>query len=170
VEINGIDGYELQELEEFYMTPLRLAVDLNDVPLARHLLEKGAKAQYREGTRGQFSPMHAARSAEMVQLLLDHNADPELVNDINRRSLQWYVIRDEIAAMRSILQHGAKVNLNTRYEQPLHEAALHNLPAVQPLVEHGADLEQKDFDMNTPLHFAAKADLPTVQGLYGWEV
>jgi ankyrin repeat protein len=91
--------------------------------------------------------MHAARSAEMVQLLLDHNADPELVNDINRRPLQWYVIRDEIAAMRSILQHGAKVNLNTRYEQPLHEAALHNLPAVQLLVEHGADLEQKDFDM-----------------------
>jgi ankyrin repeat protein len=75
------------------MTPLRLAVDLNDVPLARHLLEKGAKVQYREGTRGQFSPMHAAQSAEMVQLLLDHNADPELVDDINRRSLQWYVSR-----------------------------------------------------------------------------
>jgi ankyrin repeat protein len=140
-------------------TPLLIAADLGNVSLARILLEKGAKVQYLGWYRGKFSPMHAARSAEMVQLLLDHDADPNLEDGIYRRPLHWYVIRHDIAAMRAILQHGAELEVNGigPFEKPLHVGAQRNLDTVELLVEHGADVRERDFQENTPLHLAAAA-------------
>jgi hypothetical protein len=150
------------ELKQLKPTPLLVVTALNNVPLASLLLEKGAKVQYRDGTRGQFSPLHAARSAEMVQLLLDHNADPDFKDDFQRRPLHWYAIRHDISAMRAILQHGAKVNSTGRHDfapLPLHEAVQRNLDTVELLVEHGADVRWRDYQLagNTPLHLAAVA-------------
>jgi ankyrin repeat protein len=145
------DGYP--EPEEFGRTPLLLAADLDNVPMARLLLEKGAKVQYfdRDG-RGKFSPMYTARSAEMVQLLLDHDADPELDDELGRRPLHWYVARDDIATMRAILQHGVEVNAIE-----LHKAGVQNLKAVELLVEHGADVKERGYWGHTALHLAANA-------------
>jgi ankyrin repeat protein len=104
-------------------------------------LEKGAEVDYfdRYGN-GKFSPMHAARSAEMVQLLLGHDADPDFDDDIERRPLHWYAIRDSITAMRAILQHGAEMNPDGPHGNPLHEAAPRNLDTEEFLVEHEADV------------------------------
>jgi hypothetical protein len=66
-------------------------------------------------------------------------------------------MRDEIAPMRAILQHGAEVNPGGDYDKPLHEAALHSLDAVKLLVEYGADVKAGDLLGNTPLHLAAAA-------------
>jgi hypothetical protein len=85
----------------------------------------------------------------MVQLLLDHNADPEVDDD---RGLMPLHERDDIAAMRAILQHGVEVPWGV-----LHEAAQRNLVAVQLLLEHGVDVEQRYSFLNTPLHLAANA-------------
>jgi hypothetical protein len=148
---------------EYEPTPLLVAADLDNVPMARLLLQKGAKVEYfdeygyfDEGF-GKFSPMHAARSAEMVQLLLDHNADPDFDDENGRRPLHCYAIRDDIDAMQAILQHGAEVNPIGYSETPLHEAALRNLDIVELLVEHGADVRETNSDLNTPLHLAASA-------------
>jgi ankyrin repeat protein len=87
--------------------------------------------------------MHAARSAEMVQLLLNHNANPNLDDDHERRPLHWYAIRNDIAAMRAILQHGAEVDsVGPFYDPmlPIHKAAQRNLDTMELLVEHGADM------------------------------
>jgi ankyrin repeat protein len=141
--------------ENFEPTPLVVAADMDNVPLARLLLEKGAaEVQY----VAEFSPLHAARSAEMVQLLLDHNADPNFKDNTERTPLHWYAIGDDIAAMRAILQHGAEANPTGPHgEKPIHEAALHSLGSVQLLVEHGADVQARDDLGNTPLHSAAEA-------------
>jgi ankyrin repeat protein len=104
-----------------------------------------------------FSPMHAARSAEMMQLLLDHNADPDFRELRGLRPLHWYAFRHDIAAMRALLQHGAEVNPDTGYEMPLNIAVKHHLDTVELLVEHGADVRGRDFKGNTPLHLAAAA-------------
>jgi ankyrin repeat protein len=93
----------------------------------------------------------------MVQLLLGYNADPNFDDEHERRPLHWYAIRDNITAMRAILQHGAEVNPNTHVEKPLHEAAERNLDTVKLLVEHGADVDVRDLQENTPLHLAAGA-------------
>jgi ankyrin repeat protein len=78
--------------------------------------------------------------------------------------LHWCALRDDIAAMRTILQHGAEVNLNTYYEKPLQQSAQRNLDTVRLLVEHGADDEERDYAWNTPLHMAAagKTDVGAV--------
>jgi ankyrin repeat protein len=157
------------ELEQLAPTPLLVVAAIDNVPLARLLLEKGAKVRYFDwDCNSKFSPLHAARSAEMVQLLLDHNADPHFRDETERQPLHWYAMRDNIAAMRAILQHGAEVNPIGSPEMPLHEAAQRNLDSVELLVEHGADVEARDFKENTPLHLAAwKGKTDVVKFLLG---
>jgi ankyrin repeat protein len=108
------------------LTSLLHAVHSGNVELASLLLKKGAKVEY----PGRFSPLHAAHSADMVQLLLDHNADPELEDEIHHRPVLWYVRWDEFDALRTILQRD--VPLNGFGRGPLHEAAQRNLAAYAP--------------------------------------
>jgi hypothetical protein len=138
-------------------TPLRIAATLDNVPLATLLLSRGAKVEYSCSDGGEFSPLHAARSAEMVRLLLDNHADPEFEDDNDYRPLNWYAIRGDIAAMRAILLERVEVNHMRPYQTPLHQAVECNLDTVKLLMEHGADVEAGDIERNTPLHLAAAA-------------
>jgi ankyrin repeat protein len=156
-EITGLLGERYDRYsDDTEPTPLIVAADTDNFPMARLLLERGAKVNYADKYGSKFSPLHAARSAEMVQLLLDHNADPDWDDDLACRPLHWYAKRNNMAAMRAILRHGAEVNPDTAYEKPLHEAARRSLAAVKLLVEHGADVEERDLAFNTPLHLAAQ--------------
>jgi ankyrin repeat protein len=93
----------------------------------------------------------------MVQLLLDHEADPDFEDENDLPPLHWCAMRDEITPMRAILQHGAEVNPGGDYDKPLHEAALHSPDTVKLLVEYGADVKAGGLLGNTPLHLAAAA-------------
>jgi ankyrin repeat protein len=141
-------------------SPLSVAVNLDKVPMARLLLENGAQFQ-----ENWFSAMHSATSAEMVQLLLEFNADPNRKDgkdDLDKTPLHRYVYRGNIEAMRAVLQHGVEVNSFSTgmtvpgLRTPLHEAARYSADAVSVLLEFGADAERKDNQLNTPLHLAAK--------------
>jgi ankyrin repeat protein len=99
--------------------------------------------------------MHAARSAKMVPLLLDYNADPDSEDKIGHQPLHWHAIRHDITAMQAILQHGAEVNPLEPYEKPLHKAAKRGLDTVELLVEYGADVQERNLQENTPLNSAA---------------
>jgi ankyrin repeat protein len=59
--------------------------------------------------------------------------------------------------MRAILQHGAEVNELGPFEKPLHQVAQRNLDTAKLLVEHEADVKERENLENTPLHFAARA-------------
>jgi hypothetical protein len=128
------------------------AYHLDSVPLARLLLENGAKVQYDEP---RYSALHAARSAEMVQLLMAHQADPEQKDCDHHRPLHWYAKRDDIAAMQAVLRCGVNVDpLDTEYRIPLHEAR--SAEAVTLLLEFGADVKMQDCLGDTPLHCMTK--------------
>jgi ankyrin repeat protein len=136
-------------------TPLNTAADMDNVPLARLLLENGAKITF---------AMHYARSAEMVQLLLDFHADPEKKDLNNLTPLHWYAQHQwSISAMQAVLQHGVEVDpvcwaIPGWHSPPLHRAARWgNFEAVKLLLEFGADVHKKNQDSNTPLHLAAMA-------------
>jgi ankyrin repeat protein len=150
-----IAGINDEDDPDFYPTPLIVAAILNDVPLAHLLLENGAKVQYIGPSGGETSPMHVAWSAEMVWLLLEHKADPELRDELDWRPLDWYILRNDIDAMRAILQHGAEVNVLGH--SPMHAAAKGNLAAVELLLKHGAAMGGRDEQENTPLHCAVVA-------------
>jgi ankyrin repeat protein len=72
------------------------AVYMDSVPMARFLLEKGAvfdySPKYYSPESPRFSAMPVARSAEMVQLLLDFGAD----------------VRNTDAQMNTLLHHAAR--------------------------------------------------------------
>jgi ankyrin repeat protein len=162
----GIGGQCLTHI--WNPTPLIVAAYLDNVTMARLFLEKGAKVQYSLDDRDDepcYHAMHAARSAEMVQLLLDHGAHPELSDSLGDRPLHCYVRRNDTAAMRTILQRGANVDSASEASAsrrtpgpdrtPLYEAVQRRrMDAVKILLEFGADVKKGDLMMNTPLHAA----------------
>jgi ankyrin repeat protein len=152
VDIETKLGYYL---DHGNISPLIEAVHLDNVLVSRYLLEKGAKVQ---DTSKCFSALRSARSAEMVQLLLEFNADPEMNDHDNRRPLHRYASRGNIEAMREVLQRGVEVDplSRGRLRTPLHEATRHGVDAVSILLEFGADARRKDIQSNTPLHLAAE--------------
>jgi ankyrin len=145
-------------------TPLMAAAYFDYVSMARFLLEQGAKIEH----PSWFSPMHAARSGEMVQLLLDFHADPESVGHDPRRPLHFYANGGNIAAMRVLLQHGVEVDpvaglkLPRQHElrcqwTPLYEAVLGgSVDSARILLELGADVKRKDGRLDTLFHCAAR--------------
>jgi ankyrin repeat protein len=137
------------------ITPLKAVVDLDNVPMARLLLEHGADlVQYNYDGNPGYSAIHAARSAEMVQLLLDRHADPD--QDIGWRPLHFYAKRDNIEAMRAVLRKGVEVDPSGDMfsPSPLHHAAI---DAVKLLLECGADVKKKGHSGETSLHSAVRA-------------
>jgi ankyrin repeat protein len=141
-------------------TPLKVAAQLDNVPMACLLLEHRAElVQYDKFGHPIYGAIHAARSAEMVQLLLDHHADPKQHVYNGLSPLHFYAKRGNFEAMRAVLRNGVEVDARwgEYASTPLHYAALHNIDAVKLLLDHGADLKKKGFRCETPLHSAAKA-------------
>jgi ankyrin repeat protein len=147
-------------------TVLHVAAQFDRVKIARFLLEHGVTVvHYDKRNRPSYNAIHDARSAEILQLLLDHNADFEQqviklqFDGDGYRPLHYYAMRGDVQAMRAVLHHGANVDpierAFWRRRTPLDYAARSSADAVKVLLEHGADLQRRDHDSATPLHHAA---------------
>jgi ankyrin repeat protein len=140
---------ELGQLQQW--TALHLASDSDNLPMARLLLQRGAAV----GDLG-FGPLHAAHSAAMVALLVEHGADPGEEDSNERQPSHWYVIRNDLDALEKIVECGADVNTYSCPVSPLHHAVLNNLAAVELLIRIGADTASRDWLDDTPAHWAAR--------------
>jgi ankyrin repeat protein len=147
---NGVFDYQ-----QFQQTPLVLAACVVNLAMATVLLAKGADVEYRIASTSSYSPLHAARSATMVDLLLDHNADPQWLDEGGYPPIIWYIRRRDSACLRAILQRGAEVNGD--WLVPLCAAAELDLGIVQLLLNYGADLNARTPSGDTALHYAATA-------------
>jgi ankyrin repeat protein len=142
----------------FLATPLIVAAQENNVEMARLLLEKGAEVQ-NSSESSRITAMHEARSAEMVSLLLDHGANLEAEDCGGFRPLHTCTEREDIAAMRALLQGGAEVDpVSGRTERtPLDLAAMRSTDSMKLLLEFGADLKRDDGCPTTAWYLAAEA-------------
>ncbi len=102
---------------------LPMAASAGDIPVLEALLARGANIDQRwasDGTTALYAILHWSRTPEGVLWLLDHGADPNAV----------------------FAENG---------ETPLHVASrVSDVPIVEMMVAHGADIERRRADGRTP--------------------
>merc|ERR1712037_1021524 len=93
------------------------------------------------------TPLHGAASQghkEMVKLLIESGADPNVADIDGGRPLHWAVRNGHVEVAQLLIERGANPNLTDRYGgTPLHEAATGgHVEVAQLLIERGADLNK----------------------------
>jgi ankyrin repeat protein len=134
--------------------------------LARRLLEAGAEVDARDHVRR--TPLHLASdrgNVRLGRLLLDRGADVNAHDHEDATPL--HEARYQPAMTRFLLEHGAKPDYRTKTLglTPLHCAVLEKQQSVVRLLAgHGAKLDLKNKDGETPLAVAAgKGDVASFE-------
>ncbi|NXB28806.1 ASB10 protein, partial [Eulacestoma nigropectus] len=143
--------------EQELTTPLHITASRGYTDCLRLLLLRGAAVDFAPGGKTALHEACAAARTDCVRLLLSSGADPEAVSEDGYRPLHLCKSSDSIECVRQLLQHGASANSPTEEENDtaLHVAARHGLAEhVQLLLRHGAELEVKNKEGQTPLNAA----------------
>lgn len=151
----------LHEIDTAGMTPLTLAISLNNNAAARLLLQAGADPQQKD--TGGNSALHKAaqrNNREILQLLLQgsNNADP--VNQLGKTPLHLAIetMNPQIAGM--LINAGASLNRKDANGNNL----IHMIcrcktqqyeKILETLLKNISDVNQRNHDSMTPLHVAA---------------
>ena len=96
-------------------------------------------------------------NADIVELLLEHGAKVDLVDDEDDTPLHCACIHGHFTIAQSLLKHGASVHsIDNDGDTPLHCACIKgSFHLAQLLIEHKADVHAKNDDQETPLHKAS---------------
>ncbi|NXB13088.1 ASB10 protein, partial [Rhagologus leucostigma] len=143
--------------EQELTTPLHITASRGYTDCLRLLLLRGAAVDFAPGGKTALHEACAAASTDCVRLLLSSGADPEAISEDGYRPLHLCKSSDSIECVRQLLQHGASANSRTEEENDtaLHVASRHGLAEhVQLLLHHGAELEVKNKEGQTPLNAA----------------
>ena len=174
--------------------PLCVAIDENDVAIADYLIAHGAnpntpvrwtalrEAVYNNNSRmvelllthgananvGPWNALHSATEEglrDIVELLLENNADISWRNDEGQTALHCSAIGGTHKIAQLLLGKGAQVDgVDKVYGfTALHYAARFGNKGVgEVLIAHGADIQAKDKWGYQPIHWAAFHDRPEI--------
>lgn len=147
---------------------LHVAVSRGDPRIIKCLLVNGAEVNEQDGDGD--TPLHnlcltqsfLASEAEILELLIEHGADPLLQSGNGNFAIHFAAGRAHVELIKALLKHGSPVNARNRVEAvPLHIAASSSSPnavrACALLLRSGANLEAVDNDLWTPLCYAVRS-------------
>jgi len=150
--------------DKFGNTPLHVAAKHNRVGIAELLLANGAdvNARVTEGNNAGKTPLTLAlepyHHREMLELLLMHGADPNVMLSWGITPLHHAIERDVPYDVELLLANGADLNAKgMNWQSPVHAAVLHGRTRIlEILLDYGADPNLKDWSGFTPLYYAEK--------------
>ena len=138
---------------------LREAATTGDIAKVRSLLDGDADVNGKLKFLERF-PLYVASEAghcDVVELLLNRGADPDMQDYNGSTSLHVAAGFDHREIIETLLMRGANVHATDNNEDtPLHDAVNRGyLKIAELLLDRGADLNAKNRSGSTPLHCAA---------------
>jgi ankyrin repeat protein len=134
-------------------TALCLACEMGDLPLVKLLLKSGADANL-TNKAGQVPIVLAAQHDDpfLLQILLDSGASQELKNPDNRTALAEAVLRQNVESLKPLCAQAPSRSLDHGLQLG---SLLGNLAIIDLLLLHGADVNSRSSEFQTPLMYAA---------------
>ncbi|KAI9432174.1 hypothetical protein H4582DRAFT_1120536 [Lactarius indigo] len=160
VWLHDVDGYLIpgKSPAQPKASPLYYAVQIRNLALVEHVLSKRPQdVNAKGGFHG--TPLHAAftkTDAEIVWLLLENGADPNIRNDYDKTAL--HRASEGLPDVgRWLLEHGVDPEAQQDDQwTALHLAAANRcLEIAEILLEHNAEVNARDDAGRVPLHDAA---------------
>lgn len=163
-------GADVNGQDDYAKTPLYYAALNGQNAAAEILLQYGADVNAR-GENGE-TPMHAVLLSDdaindqqrltMFQLLVDHDADPNM-SDIYEETPLFKAVRYRHIDITGYLisKEVCNINAKNKWEQTALHVAIkpapeHDLTIIQLLIDHGADPCMSDVNGETPLFDAVR--------------
>ena len=155
-------GLDPNQKDEKGRTPVMVT---NDFDVIQLFLKSGVRLPTKKGRK---LLLHG-KSAKVVHYWLTEvfpSYHPNDQDDLGDTPLLGAVQREDIEAVRELLQHNADPNLpDNSGLTPLHLASIRSLALVQELLHHGAEPDLPNAKGDTPLHVASTymdGDIPAI--------
>ncbi|WZY74317.1 hypothetical protein YC2023_006557 [Brassica napus] len=143
-------------VDYYIVTKCCVCLSLGNIELVKELLSRGVPvdSESESGTPLIWAAGHDQKDA--VEVLLEHNANPNAETEDNVTPLLSAVAAGSVACLELLVKAGAKANVFAGGATPLHIAAdIGDLELINCLLKAGADPNQKDEEGNRALEVAA---------------
>lgn len=177
---------------DYQVSPLRAAVEGDNIECVRWLCTNGADTKYRECvcsiyyndlistscftnycSVSCFVPLHFARSSACVEILLENGAEINAQDCMSKTPLSMATLHGRLDVMETLCNHGADVSLGSSWgATPLVYAQYaaskkDRIASTEILCRHGADVNFQDRNGRTAMHVAKDVDSVHILLAYG---
>lgn len=190
-DINGL-GRLRDWCPDYPVTPLRAAVEGDQLECVRWLCTSGADPNYRECVCSIYYndlvstscftnycpvscyvPLHFVRSSACVEVLLEHGAEINAQDCMSKTPLSMATLHGRLDVMETLCNRRADVGLGSSWgATPLVYAQYaaskkDRVAATEILCRHGADVNFQDRNGRTAMHVAKDVDCVHILLAYG---
>ena len=126
----------------------------NQIEFAKLLLKNGSHV---ENPRSGHQPIHRSKNLEATKLLIDHGANVNLKDFRNNSPIHYALNRNAIDMVKLLIENGAIVEDNFKDKTLLAWAIdQSHIEIAKVLIANGVNVNTKDLEGNSPIHYGAK--------------
>jgi ankyrin repeat protein len=168
------EGANINAVNNVGNTPIKVAIALNRVDIARELCDEGGASSFTSFTQGRSSPLIYAivqNKPEIIRELLKSITDAKkIVNEIDRNGLtplMYAVDRNYVAVARELLRAGADVDKPNKegYTPLMTAVTVGKADMVAVLLDAGADTKAISPEGETALSIARRRNKQVIISL-----